>query len=261
MSPLPTYALSDNNVPSKATNETFYHTLTSALPTAILGTLSAALTSLSYPNISAKKSQLVGTVLRIGDIEGRPEEACEVLVKTSKCTVLSRPKSWKKFGRRVVEDEEEIVDEDGKKKAAYVQLATKTEYFVDRTEHDDDEDEEKIKDAMEVDEDGKVKEENIEKVEKEQLVRGFKYGSTYAPCPEGQFAKLNTQKGIDICGFFKAENVRHPALSLCTCSCSFITSSAETTPWARSLMSGLILLHPHNRWPSPPSLKLWTIRK
>lgn len=162
----------------------------------------------------------MGTILRIGDIEGRPEEACEIIIKTSKCTALARPKGWKKFGRRVVEeDEDEDMEVEGKK-AAYVQLATRTEYYVDRTEHDDEEDAEdakktKSKDDMDVDEDNgngpansKIKEENLEKVEKEQLVRGFKYGSTYAPCPDGQFPKLETRKGIDICGFFYTKNVR-----------------------------------------------------
>jgi len=165
------------------------------------------------------KSVLMGTVLRIGDVEGRPEEAAEVLVKTSKCTALARPKGWKKFGRRVGEDDE-MDDGDGEESlTAYAQLTMRTEYFVDRAEHDEDEEEtekDKDKDAMDVDEDGekkdKVKEENIERVEKEQLVRGFKYGTTYVPCPDGQFPKLNTIKGIDICGFFKSENVR-PSLS------------------------------------------------
>jgi len=165
------------------------------------------------------KSVLMGTVLRIGDVEGRPQEAAEILVKSSKCTALARPKGWKKFGRRVGggeddEDEDMGGDDEDERKTAYAQLAMRTEYFVDRAEHDDDEeaaDKGKDKDEMDVDEDGetkeKVKEENIERVEKEQLVRGFKYGTTYVPCPDGQFPKLNSVKGIDICGFFRAENV------------------------------------------------------
>lgn len=163
----------------------------------------------------------MGTMLRIGDVEGRPEEAAEVMVKTSKCTALARPKGWKKFGKRSGSREDEddgMSDGDSEeKKTAYAQLTMRTEYFVDRAEHDEDETDEadKDKDAMDVDEDGEkkenVKEENIERVEKEQLVRGFKYGTTYVPCPDGQFPKLSTVKGIDICGFFDSRNVRIPS--------------------------------------------------
>lgn len=161
----------------------------------------------------------MGTILRIGDIEGRPEEACEIIIKMSKCTALARPKGWKKFGRRggdEDEDEDEDMEKEGKK-VAYAQLTTRTEYYVDRTEGDEDGDEDKIKpeDDIDVDMDNKnesagpnIKERTLEKVEREQLVRGFKYGSTYAPCPDGQFPKLKTRKGIDICGFFYAKNVR-----------------------------------------------------
>lgn len=206
-----------NTLLSQEANEKFFQTLTSALPSALLGTLSAALTSLAYPSMKTTKSVLMGTVLRIGDVEGRPQEAAEILVKSSKCTALARPKGWKKFGRRVGGEEDEDEDmggDDEERKTAYAQLTMRTEYFVDRAEHDEHEeaaDKDKDKDAMDVDEDGekkeKVKEENIERVEKEQLVRGFKYGTTYVPCPDGQFPKLNSVKGIDICGFFRAENV------------------------------------------------------
>ena len=137
------------------------------------------------------------------------------MVKTSKCTALARPKGWKKFGKRVAAGEDdECGDDDGEdeRKTAYAQLTMRTEYFVDRTEHDDvDEVQENDKenDVMDVDQDGEENPKiNIEKVEKEQLIRGFKYGSTYVPCPDGQFPKMNSKKGIDICGFFHAKNVR-----------------------------------------------------
>lgn len=161
------------------------------------------------------KSVLSATILRIGDVEGRPEEAAEIMVKTSKCTAVARAKGWKKFARRVDSGRDEDEDQENEKKTAYAQLAMRTEYFIDRAEHDedadDDKDQVKDKDAMDVDEDGKVGEQ-IEKVEKEQLVRGFKYGTTYVSCPEGQFEKLHSVKGIDICGFFKTSNVCPPSL-------------------------------------------------
>lgn len=154
----------------------------------------------------------MGTVLRIGDVEGHAEEACEILVKTSKATAVARGKSWKKFARRVdVSGEDDKMEGDGDdgKKVAFAQLMMRTEYYIDQMDHSEDKDEEQD-DAMDVDEDTDKKASNLEKVQKEQLVRGFKYGSTYAPCPDGQFPKLATKKGIDICGFFLAENVCPP---------------------------------------------------
>jgi ATP-dependent DNA helicase 2 subunit 2 len=147
-------------------------------------------------------------VLRLGDVEGRPDEALEVFIKTSKCTAVSRPKGWKKFA--IKEDNDEMAVDGEQKKSTYVQLRMKTEYYIDRSEdhghvHVDDEDEEDDEERED-----ERKEENLEKVEKEQLVRGFKYGSTYAPCPDGQFPRLDTKKGIDICGFFQAKNVCAP---------------------------------------------------
>ena len=48
----------------------------------------------------------------------------------------------------------------------------------------------------------------VSTLEKEDLVRGFKYGSSYVPCPSGQFERLATSKGLDICAFFEQKNVR-----------------------------------------------------
>ena len=143
----------------------------------------------------------MGTVLRLGDVDVRPEEAIEILVKASKCTALARPKSWKKFGRREKDDDQMQVDGEAEEKIVFAQLKMRTEYYIDHSAPEED----KMDVGSDAEEEDKDK--NIEKVEKEQLIRGFKYGSTYAPCPDGQFPRLNTRKGIDICGFFHAKNV------------------------------------------------------
>jgi ATP-dependent DNA helicase 2 subunit 2 len=175
------------------------------------------------PDIKATRSVLMSTVLRLGDVDVRPEEAIELPVKTSKCTAICRPRGWKKFGKRERADEgggftdrmqvdksgEEEEDEvSERKKVIYAQLVQRTEFFVDRSKIEEGE--------GEGNEDGEdvSKAENVEKVEKEQLVRGFKYGTTYVPCPEGQFTRMSTRRGIDILGFFKAENVRLHSLPL-----------------------------------------------
>ncbi|KAG1889229.1 SPOC domain-like protein [Suillus subluteus] len=187
----------------KVENEAFYHKLTSSVDDGLVGTCVFALQEIARPDMKQTKSALMGTVLRLGDVDVRPEEAIEILVKASKCTALARPKSWKKFGRREKTDEQMQVDEE-EEKTVFAQLKMRSEYYIDRSTQDGEE-QDKMDTGSDDEED---KDKNLEKVEKEQLIRGFKYGSTYAPCPDGQFRRLNTRKGIDICGFFHAKNFR-----------------------------------------------------
>ncbi|KAH7926187.1 SPOC domain-like protein [Leucogyrophana mollusca] len=191
----------------KSENEAFYHKLTDALENGIVGTCAYALQEISRPDIKQVKSALMATVIRLGDVDVRPDEAIEVAVKATKCTALARPKSWKKFSSREHGEDISMGGEDEEEsKTFFAELKMRTEYYIDRGSHDDDDD------ANSEDEEGSEaagrKNDNLEKVEKEQLIRGFKYGSTYAPCPDGQFPRLPTRKGIDICGFFHAKNFR-----------------------------------------------------
>lgn len=188
----------ENKSSIKKANEEFLTQFASSLRTGIIGTCALALRETTKPDIKQTKSTLMGTVLRLGDTDTRPEEAFEINVKNSKCTAIARAKSWKKFAMRPM-DEEDGMDE-ADRQAIYAELKMRSEYHLDPNIG---EDEDGVK--MEVDEENKTK--ALEVVEKEQLIRGFKYGSTYAPCPDGQFPKLPTRKGIDICGFFKAKNV------------------------------------------------------
>ncbi|KAJ7924419.1 SPOC like C-terminal domain-containing protein [Mycena leptocephala] len=227
----------------KAENETFYKSFIDGIlndddiasGSGVLGTCALALRETMRPDIKLTKSTLMGTTLRLGDPDSRPEEAMEINIKTSKCTALNRPKSWKKFaerkkkrgpGGKVVEDEDEDemdVDEpeptQGKKKVTFVQLKMRTEYYVDRREPKSDDEGEDVKmeeaekepEPEEDDEEGAPTNKidpGLEQVDKEELIRGFKYGTTYVPCPDGQFGRLPTKKGIDICGFFLAKNFR-----------------------------------------------------
>ncbi|KAG2132365.1 SPOC like C-terminal domain-containing protein [Suillus clintonianus] len=187
----------------KVENEAFYHKLTSALDNGLVGTCAFALQEIARPDIKQTKSALIGTVLRLGDVDVRPDEAIEILVKASKCTALARPKSWKKFGRREKTDDQMQVEEE-EDMAVFAQLKMRTEYYIDHSAQEGEE-QEKMDTGSDDEED---KDKNLEQVQKEQLIRGFKYGSTYAPCPDGQFPRLNTRKGIDICGFFHAKNFR-----------------------------------------------------
>ncbi|KAG5646900.1 hypothetical protein DXG03_001976 [Asterophora parasitica] len=224
----------------KKENESFYRLFTSSLNEGfgVVGTCVEALQEISKPDIKTTKSTLMGTILRLGETDTMAEEAVEIIVKTSKSTALARPKSWKKFGMREGggdgEEDEETQRRREEGKVAYAQLKMRTEYYIDRSGYADAEVDEdgdvkmeddddlldldkgkKVKVKSEDDDDLDVaskaveeKEAQLEKVEKEQLVRGFKYGTTYAPCPDGQFPRLPTRKGIELCGFFPAKNFR-----------------------------------------------------
>ena len=167
----------------------------------MLGTCEDALIECRRPYVKETKAVLMGTTLRIGDVSTRDEEAIELPVKMSKCTAVTRPPSLKKFAKRIQEEsgegptsqtqESKAEDGDEEKKDVYVQLAMHTEYLVAPKEEEEEAEKEEV-----------AEETTVEKVDKEQLIRGFKYGASYAPCPDGQFPHLSTRKGIDICGFF-----------------------------------------------------------
>lgn len=191
-----------------------------------VGNLEAAIDEVSTPESKMTKSAMLISTLRIGDVTANPDEAVEIDIRVSKATSTARPKSWKKFAVRVKEspeqDEDEEVDETeyygqgDDRQMAYIQLANKTRYIVDPNPEDDqEEDGDDVKMKTEDDNDDVSTLLNRApapgkqvpfKVEKEETVRGYKYGTTYVPAAE-EFRKLPTVKGFDICGFFPAKNV------------------------------------------------------
>ncbi|KAK2462108.1 hypothetical protein APHAL10511_006571 [Amanita phalloides] len=198
----------------KRTNEQFYRTFIDSLNNGMVGTCAFALQEIMRPDIRNTKSALTATVLRLGDTERNYDGAIEIAVRTSKTTATARPKSWKKFAARSKSDEMQI--DEVEEVVEFAQLRMRTEYYVDRKDHDGDEgvkmedEEENLLDSkIETNQkQGKSNDEHLEKVEREELIRGFKYGTTYVPCPDGQFPKLPTRKGIDICGFYPDKNFR-----------------------------------------------------
>lgn len=204
---------SDTRIQRK--NEQFFHTLIKAVTDGkgIIGTCAQALEEVGRPEQKVVRSALMATTLRLGDPDRGPESAIEISVKTSKATALQRPAIMKKFALRNLdaEDDDEMeVDDAADQAAVFAQLKMRTEYFVDRNPPAEDED----GDVKMEPEDGKSllegeekKEKDMERVDKEELIKGFKYGTTYAPCPDGQFLKLETTKGITICGFFPLKDV------------------------------------------------------
>ncbi|EJF58779.1 SPOC domain-like protein [Dichomitus squalens LYAD-421 SS1] len=198
---LPFHEEDKSNIKQK--NEAFYRTFTSKLHAGVVGNCDYALQEISRPDVRQVKSTLMGTVLRIGDTQVRPEEAIEISVKTSKCTALARPKSWKRFGRRKPlaagkdkEKHKDAMDED-EQTMTFVQLRMRTAYYLEQNKGSKAE-EKKEKDDLK----------NLVKVQKEELVRGYKYGATFLPVADGGYPRLHTRKGIDICGFFQKKNFR-----------------------------------------------------
>jgi len=53
----------------KSANEKFYHTLTSSMKSGVIGTCALALRETALPDIKQVRSTLMGTVLRIGDVD------------------------------------------------------------------------------------------------------------------------------------------------------------------------------------------------
>ncbi|KAH8101566.1 SPOC domain-like protein [Cristinia sonorae] len=199
----------------KRVNEEFFHNFISKLDKGSIGNCQYALQEVSRPDVKQTKSALLGHELRIGDTETYPDEAIRLQVKASKCTALSRPKSWKRFARANPRDPDIIMrtqqDDDYGPKAIFSELTRRTEYYVDKKKDEDDEDEDMDgeKDAAaKVAADSEEVPTEAERVEKEELIRGFKYGASFVPCPDGNFNRLPTKKGIDICGFFPTENFK-----------------------------------------------------
>ena len=181
----------------------------------------------------------MGTVLRIGDVEGRPEEACEVVVKTSKCTASARPKGWKKFARRGVAVDEDGDDEEAK--VAYAQLTMRTEYFIDRSEHDEDDENEtdkgkgKDQNAMDVDdEDDAKKRRKLRKSRKRTARARIQIRLHVRTLSRRSIPETIHQKGYRYLWVLQRFERTSPSPFFPFILTDTPRSSTATTPWARS---------------------------
>ncbi|CAE6431494.1 unnamed protein product [Rhizoctonia solani] len=187
---------------SPRVNENFWTQFIDRVENGQIGTCAYALHETSRPEPRPTKSAMSNNVFRIGDPELFPEEVIEIAVKTSKATALVRPHSMKKFTKREVV----AATQGGQSQAGsspddykhYVELKRRTDYVVKLIESGTEEEE--------GEEDGEKQEPQGEVVEKETLVKAFKYGSTWVPCEEGHFEGLHTRKGIEVVSFIE-ENI------------------------------------------------------
>ena len=170
-----------------------------------LGTCAYVLQECARPDIKVVKSTLVSSVLKIGDTEEYPDESVEISVRTSKATMQAKAPTMKKFTQREPDEEHPEAE------TSFALVGRRTEYYIDKgaTVHNvktEDAEEEETEEAPTTSKIPAVQ------VEKESLVKGFKYGSTYVLCPDGQFERMATTKGLEFCGFFPAKNVCRPLL-------------------------------------------------
>ncbi|GJE94221.1 ku80-like protein [Phanerochaete sordida] len=212
----------------KRENEEFYHSFVDTLDNGVVGNCAVAIEEISRPEAKQTKSQPSASVLRLGDAENHPEEAFEINVKICKCTALVRPKSFKKFAKISEDVEMRDPDDDEEPTVEYGQLNREIRYSYDPTERPDDED-------AEEDDDDKKKGEPQD-VEKEELVRGYKYGTSFVPVPENNFPKLETKRGMEICGFFKEQYFRR---EWCIDEVRYVFA-AEKSPLQQVALSSLV---------------------
>ncbi|KAG8689972.1 ATP-dependent DNA helicase II subunit 2 [Ceratobasidium sp. 394] len=198
-----------NKSPVKRINENFWTQFIDRVENGQMGTCAYALHETSRPEPRPTKSAMSNNVFRIGDPEGVPGQAIEIAVKTSKATAIVRPHSMKKFAKRDVAGAREGgdgADRESTQQGAhgdhklYVELKRRTDYVVKLPEssHETEDNES---------EEGEKQESPGEVVEKETLVKAFKYGSTWVPCEEGHFEGLHTRKGIEVHGFIPESTV------------------------------------------------------
>lgn len=188
----------------------------SKVGTALVGTMDYALQECARPDVKTTKSVLLSTTLRFGNTEDENlgEEAVALAVRTSKATAITRPPTMKRFVRK----ERELNRMDWEAEGAarpledFAPVNRRTDYYIEKRSEDG-----KIKSEPDI----KVEEiddgdqqlaprellDDFERVEPEELVRAYKYGATYVPFEEGTFLKLETKKGLDICGFMPVSKV------------------------------------------------------
>ena len=173
----------------------------------IVGTCALALEDCAAPDPKVVKSVLKAMVLRIGDVEAEPDEGIEIQVKISKATAAVRPTSMKKFvmreGNAWNGSAGQVSQTQGGVSvpaSALGAISMKTEYVIERKDPDA---EDNVEEEDEEDEDTVY-----EVVEKDSLVKAFKYGATWVPVEDDSIETLNTVKSIEIVSFIAISAVR-----------------------------------------------------
>ncbi|KAF8330432.1 SPOC domain-like protein [Cantharellus anzutake] len=197
----------------KMANEKFWQKFISLTQSGSMGTLAYALQVTQSPEIKITRSTLSKTTLSIGDIHIRPDESIEILVKTGKATSGVTPPSLKKFTMRT--DSESLKESQNQQQQLnpvmpsledVAPLEMSTQYVVKEDNDVDDVKAGRPARSFEDDEEGGDDEiqdpfENAQRLEKEDLIRAYKYGSTWVPIEDESADKVATVKGLQVVGF------------------------------------------------------------
>lgn len=193
-------------------NEKFWKEF-AELADAVVGTCAFALQEVARPEPKEVKGTATAYTLRIGDNDQDPETSVEIAIKVTKGTALVRPPTAKKFAVRKPPTDDEgnpiPVIVDGEERDIYAPLKMRTEFALAKdllaaAQAAVAEAEARGESPTPFTKSGWPK--GVSTTPKENLTRSYKYGATWVDV-EGEFEKLETKKGIDVCAFFPAENV------------------------------------------------------
>jgi ATP-dependent DNA helicase 2 subunit 2 len=194
-------------------NEELYHKIVEQLENGRVGTCEYALRVCAEPEIKVTKSTLSRTTMVIGDIQTRMDDAISIPVRTGKATAIVRPQSFKKFSRRNGSGRYDTrLDKslgglgdklsNGAMSAPWediAPLAMRTEFVLapQSKENEDGAAENENGDR----EDASEHFQDQQRVEKEDLTKSYKYGSTWIPIEDLSENYLPTQQGLELVGF------------------------------------------------------------
>lgn len=194
-------------------NEELYKKLVGELDSGRVGTCEYALQVAAEPDIKVTKTAMTKMSLTIGDVQTRSEDSIIIPVKTGKATAVVRPAALKKFARRDgpsglgTSSNKLFGISDNKSKVPTGAISTyldnvaplemRTQFVLPRSQDDQSRDPNNVDDE----DDDPADVQNEERVEKEDLTRSFKYGSTWVPIEDLSEDRLSTQQGLEVVGF------------------------------------------------------------
>lgn len=177
-----------------------------------LGTIAVALSVARAPRSDVTKSTLIKSHFRIGDKKINDDEGIEFPIRYSKATSLARPMSLKRVIASQVAKTRPMAalsggasqiggsQSDRAPPAVATLMGTGIEadvtpfqkYVIFRKEDGGGDDGELVE----------------EEVEKENLTKAYKFGSTWVPIDEEDFEQMLTTAGVEVLGFFKESLVQ-----------------------------------------------------
>lgn len=224
-------------------NEEFFHKFVGQLKQGTLGTCEYALQVAREPDIKVTHSTLMANMLTIGDATNRPEDSIAINIQLAKATSVVAPPPMKKFAKRAPPQNDATGGESQPSKSAgetqsqnpqptapnfpytlatfadVAPLEMRTEFVLRSSLKQAEElaaaaaaarhrnsgldDEEGDENAAGAASPSAEESTPIQTVEKDELVKAYKYGQSWVPIEDDSSAadRLVTIKGMEIIGF------------------------------------------------------------